>query len=90
MNACRIELLYKKKYNIYGVYIIKNMVLKIMNSKRRTDMNEKYYRLISQVGGGSIELGIIVLVKGIVKGTITIIYGSRLYKNKKKLILKVR
>ena len=49
-------------------------------------MNEKYYRLISQVGGGSIALGIIVLVTGIVTGTITIINGARLLKSHKTLI----
>ena len=49
-------------------------------------MNEKYYRLTSQVGGGSIALGIIVLVTGIVTGTITIINGARLLKSKKTLI----
>lgn len=49
-------------------------------------MNEKHYRLMSQVGGGSIALGIIILVTGIVTGILTIVNGARLLKNKKKLI----
>lgn len=49
-------------------------------------MNEKYYRLISQVGGGSIALGIIILVTGIVTGIVTIVNGARLLKSKKALI----
>ncbi|MCI6675457.1 MAG: hypothetical protein MSG78_00805 [Clostridiales bacterium] len=49
-------------------------------------MNEKYYRLMSQIGGGSIALGVIVLVTGIVTGILMIVNGARLLVNKKNLI----
>lgn len=44
--------------------------------------NEKLYRVISNAGAGSLVLGIIVLVTGIVTGTLMIINGARLLKQK--------
>lgn len=44
--------------------------------------NEKLYRVISHSGAGSLTLGIIVLVTGVVTGVLMIINGARLLKQK--------
>lgn len=49
-------------------------------------MNEKTYRAMTQVGGGSIALGVIVLVTGIATGILMIINGARLLKRKSELM----
>ena len=49
--------------------------------------NEKLYRTISHGGGGGLTLGIIVLVTGIVSGTLMIINGARLLKQKYQITL---
>lgn len=49
-------------------------------------MNEKAYKTMSGVGGGSIALGIIVLVTGLVTGILMIVNGGRLLKKKSDLI----
>lgn len=49
--------------------------------------NEKLYRTISHGGAGSLTLGIIVLVMGIVSGTLMIINGARLLKQKYQITL---
>ncbi len=47
--------------------------------------NKKVYRTMSQTGAGSLVLGIIVLVTGIAAGTLMVINGGRLLKNKSLL-----
>lgn len=44
--------------------------------------NEKIYRAVSRGGAGSLTLGIIVLATGIAAGTLMIINGARLLKQK--------
>lgn len=49
-------------------------------------MNEKSYKTMKSVGGGSIALGIVVLVTGIATGVLTIINGARLLKEKSDIL----
>ncbi len=49
-------------------------------------MNEKAYKTMAQTGAGSVALGVIVLVTGIVTGILCIVNGGRLLKNKADLI----
>ena len=48
--------------------------------------NEKAYKLMGRVGGGTLALGIIVLVTGLVTGILTIVNGARLLKGKSDLM----
>ena len=48
--------------------------------------NEKTYKLMGRVGGGTLALGIIVLVTGVVTGILTIVNGARLLKEKSGLM----
>ncbi len=50
-------------------------------------MSEKTYKVMSHAGSGSIALGIIVLVTGIVAGTLMIISGAQLLKEKYKVTI---
>lgn len=45
-------------------------------------MQEKSYKTMRSVGGGSIALGVIMIVCGLVCGIITIVNGGRLLKEK--------
>ncbi|MBQ2800691.1 MAG: hypothetical protein IJF03_04810 [Lachnospiraceae bacterium] len=47
--------------------------------------NEKIYKTMKTVGGGSIALGIVVLVTGIVSGILMVVNGARLLKAKKEI-----
>lgn len=47
--------------------------------------NEKTYKTMKTVGGGSIALGIVVLVTGIVSGILMVINGARLLKAKREI-----
>lgn len=47
--------------------------------------NRKAYRTMAQTGAGSLALGIIVLITGITAGTLMVINGGRLLKNKSLL-----
>ena len=49
-------------------------------------MNEKTYKAMSTTGAGSIAVGIVVLVCGVVCGVLSIINGARLLKNKSEII----
>lgn len=49
-------------------------------------MNEKTYKTMKSVGGGSIAIGIILLVTGLVTGILTIVNGARLLKRKSELM----
>ncbi|HEY9574410.1 MAG TPA: hypothetical protein VIR32_02640 [Lachnospiraceae bacterium] len=48
-------------------------------------MNEKLYHTMNRIGGGSIALGIVVLVTGISAGVLMIIQGAKLLKSKSEL-----
>ena len=48
-------------------------------------MEEKAYKTMGTVGAGSIALGIVMIVAGVVAGVLTVIGGARLLKNKKEL-----
>ena len=48
--------------------------------------NEKTYKLMGRVGGGTLALGIIVLGTGVVTGILTIVNGARLLKGKSDLM----
>lgn len=48
--------------------------------------NEKIYKTMTNVGAGDLALGIIVLITGIVCGTLMIINGARLLKGKSDLM----
>ena len=48
--------------------------------------NEKTYKLRGRVGGGTLALGIIVLVTGVVTGILMIVNGARLLKGKSDLM----
>lgn len=49
-------------------------------------MNEKTYKTMNVTGAGSIALGIIVLVSGIICGVLSIINGARLLRKKSEII----
>ena len=48
-------------------------------------MNEKVYKTMSGIGGGTLAIGIVVLVTGIVSGTMLIINGARLDRKSTRL-----
>ena len=48
--------------------------------------NEKTYKLMGRVGGGTLALGIIALVTGVVTGILMIVNGARLLKGKSDLM----
>ena len=48
-------------------------------------MNEKVYKTMSCCGGGSIALGVVVLVTGITAGILVIVNGARLLKRKSEI-----
>ena len=49
--------------------------------------NEKIYRAMSHGGVGGLVLGIVVLVTGIVTGTLMIINGAKVLRNKYQVTL---
>lgn len=51
-----------------------------------TGMNERIYKTMAVTGAGSIALGIVVLVSGIVCGVLAIVSGARLLKRKSDII----
>ena len=50
-------------------------------------MNEKLYKTVSGAGAGSLALGIITLVTGIVTGILMIVNGARLLKGKSDIMI---
>lgn len=50
-------------------------------------MNEKIYKVLHIVGGGSIAIGIVIIVVGMVTGVLSIIAGAKLLKEKKNIII---
>ncbi len=49
-------------------------------------MNEKTYKAMRGAGAGSIAVGIIILVTGIVCGVLTIVNGAKLIRHKSDII----
>ncbi len=49
-------------------------------------MNENMYKVLHAIGASSIAIGIIVVVVGLVTGTLSIIAGAKLLKEKKNII----
>lgn len=49
-------------------------------------MEEKIYKAMKSVGSSNLVLGICILVSGIVAGTLLIVSGARLLKNKAKIM----
>lgn len=49
-------------------------------------MNEKTYKTMSVTGAGSIAIGIVMLVSGVVCGILSIVNGARLLKQKSDII----
>lgn len=49
-------------------------------------MSEKTYKTMNGTGAGSIAVGIVMLVCGIVCGVLSIINGARLLKQKSEII----
>lgn len=47
--------------------------------------NERTYKILNNVGGGNIALGVLVLVTGIVTGILIIVNGGRLLKAGKNI-----
>lgn len=50
-------------------------------------MNEKIYKTMSSSGTFSLVLGIVTLVTGIVSGTLMIVTGARLLKQKGNIMI---
>lgn len=48
-------------------------------------MNERLYKTMARIGGGTLAIGIVVLVTGIASGVMLIIQGARLIKHKYEL-----
>ncbi len=48
-------------------------------------MEEKAYKTMGSTGGGSLAIGICILVTGIVSGVLLIVNGARLLKNRERL-----
>ena len=49
-------------------------------------MNEKAYKTMSRSGAGTLSVGIIVMVTGIVCGIIAIVSGAKLLHDKKEIM----
>ena len=50
-------------------------------------MNEKIYNTMASSGAGSLALGIVVLVTGLVTGILMIVNGARLLKRKSEMLI---
>lgn len=49
-------------------------------------MGEKTYKVLSVAGAGSIALGIIILVVGVVTGVLSIVAGASILKQKSRIM----
>ncbi|WP_192848882.1 hypothetical protein [Roseburia sp. 499] len=49
-------------------------------------MNEKTYKTMNATGVGSIAIGIVILISGVVCGVLSIINGGRLLRKKSEII----
>ncbi|MCD8197878.1 MAG: hypothetical protein LUE24_12065 [Lachnospiraceae bacterium] len=52
----------------------------------RTMSHERTYKMMGQVGGGTLALGIIVLVTGIVTGVLLIVNAARTLRGRNELL----
>ena len=50
-------------------------------------MNEKIYKTMARRGAGSLALGIVVLVTGLVTGILMIVNGARLLRRKSEILI---
>ncbi|MDO4275313.1 MAG: hypothetical protein Q4D16_16705 [Eubacteriales bacterium] len=50
-------------------------------------MNEKIYKTMSRTGAGSLVIGIVVLVTGLVTGILMIVNGAKLIKRKSDILI---
>ena len=50
-------------------------------------MNEKIYQTLASSGAGSLALGIVVLVTGLVTGILMIVNGARLLRRKSEILI---
>ena len=50
-------------------------------------MNEKIYKTMARSGAGSLALGIVVLVTGLVTGILMIVNGARLLRRKSEILI---
>lgn len=50
-------------------------------------MNEKIYKTMASSGAGSLSLGIVVLVTGLVTGILMIVNGARLLRRKSEILI---
>ena len=50
-------------------------------------MNEKIYKTMASSGAGSLALGIVVLVTGLVTGILMIVNGARLLRRKSVILI---
>lgn len=57
----------------------------VQNKLGETYMNERVYKTMSRIGGGTLAIGIIVLVTGVATGVMLIVQGARLIKQKYEL-----
>lgn len=62
-----------------------NIMHSTVQNRRRT-MNEKTYKTMRTTGAGSIAIGIVVLIGGVVCGVLGIINGARLLRKKSEII----
>ncbi len=49
-------------------------------------MNEKVFKVMNVVGGGSIAMGVILIVVGVAVGILSIVSGAKLLREKKNII----
>ena len=47
---------------------------------------EKVYKVLKQVGGGSIAIGILLIVAGVTFGVLNIVNGAVLLKNRRNIL----
>lgn len=52
-------------------------------------MNEKAYKTMSRSGAGTLAVGIIMMVTGLVCGIIAVVSGARLLHDKKEIMFQV-
>ena len=52
---------------------------------REVNMEEKAYKTMGTTGGGSLAIGICILVTGFASGVLLIVNGARLLKNRDRL-----
>lgn len=56
------------------------------NSNTEVMVMEKVYKVLKQVGGGSIAIGVLLIVAGITLGVLNIVNGAVLLKNRRNIL----